>query len=129
MSTTMSRWIVPIVGVGLALLIAAAELGRNASPIEAFVAFAIVAGYAIALRVLQSRSDVASLLSGMPGDERWAAINTRALAAAAQVLAIVLVIAFLVVQFGGGDAMPYAWIGAVFGVSYLGALAWIRSRS
>ena len=65
----------------------------------------------------------------MPGDERWASINTRALAAAAQLVAVVLVVAFLVVQFAGGDALPYAGIGAVFGVSYLGALAWIRSRS
>ena len=129
MTTAMTKWIVPVFGVGLALLIAVAELLRHASPIEALVAFVIVAGYAIALRVLQSRSDVASVLSGMPGDERWASINTRALAAAAQVVAVVLVVAFLVVQFAGGDALPYAGIGAVFGVSYLGALAWIRSRS
>jgi hypothetical protein len=125
----MTRWIVPVFGVGLALLIGAAELARHASPIEAIVAFMIVAGYALALRVLQSRSDVASVLSGMPGDERWASINTRALAAAAQVVAVVLVVAFLVVQFGGGDALPYAGISAVFGVAYLGALAWIRTRS
>ena len=129
MTTSMTRWIVPIFGVGLALLIAAAELGRHASPIEALVAFAIVAGYALAVGVLQSRSDVASLLSGLPGDERWASINVRALAVAAQVVAVVLVLAFVVVQFGGGDATPYAWLGAVFGVAYLGALVWIRSRS
>ena len=129
MTTSMNKWIVPIFGVGLALVVAAAELGRHASPLEALVAFVIVAGYALALRVLQSHSDVASLLSGMPGDERWASINSRALAAAAQVVAVVLVVAFLIVQFGGGDATPYAGIAAVFGVSYLGALAWIRSRS
>lgn len=129
MTTAMTKWIVPIFGVGLAVLIAAAELARHGSPAEALVAFVIVAGYAIALRILQSRSDVASLLSGMAADERWASINSRALGAAAQVVAVVLVIAFVVIQFGGGDATPYAAIGAVFGVSYLGALAWIRSRS
>ena len=128
-TTGMTQWVMPIFGVGLAVLIAAAELARHASPIEALVAFVIVAGYALAVGVLQSRSDVASVLSGLPGDERWASINMRALAVAAQVVAVVLVIAFVVVQFGGGDATPYALLGAVFGVSYLGALAWIRSRS
>jgi len=129
MTTPLTRWVVPVFGVGLAVLIGAAELARHASPIEALAAFVIVAGYAITLRVFQSRSDVASLLSGMPGDERWASINSRALAVAAQVVAVALVVAFVVVQFGGGDATPYALIAAVFGLAYLGALAWIRSRS
>ena len=53
MTTNMSRWVVPAVGFVLGMLIAAAELGRQASLAQAAVAFAIVAGYAIALRVLQ----------------------------------------------------------------------------
>ena len=129
MTTNMSRWVVPAVGFVLGLLMAAALLGRHASLGEAAVAFVIVAGYAIALRVLQSRSDVASLLSGLPRDERWESINLRALSLAGQLVAVVLVGAFLVTQFGGGDAMPYTWVGAVFGVGYLGGLVWYRSRS
>jgi cobalamin synthase len=129
MTTSMSRWFVPAVGFVLGLLIAAAEMGRNASPGQAALAFAIVAGYAIALRMLQSRSDMASLLSGMPRDERWASINLRALSLAAQLIAVVLVGAFLVTQFGGGDSTPYAWLGAVFALGYLGGLMWYRSRS
>jgi hypothetical protein len=127
--TTLSRWFVPAVGLVLGLLIAAAELGRNASPWQAALAFAIVAGYALALRALQSRSDMASLLSGLPRDERWTSINVRALSLAAQVMAIVLVGAFLVTQFNGGDADTYARLGAVFAVAYLGGLIWYRSRS
>src|SRR5665811_87536 len=95
MTTSMSRWFVPAVGFVLGLLIAAAEMGRNASPGQAAVAFAIVAGYAIALRVLQSRSDMASLLSGLPRDERWASINLRALSLAAQLIAVVLVLSLI----------------------------------
>ena len=129
MTTSMSRWFVPAVGFVLGLLIAAAEMGRNASPGQAAVAFVIVAGYAIALRVLQSRSDMASLLSGLPRDERWASINLRALSLAAQLIAVVLVGAFLVTQFGGADSTPYAWLGAVFALGYLGGLVWYRSRS
>jgi len=127
--TTLSKWFVPAVGLVLGVLIAAAELGRNASPWQAALAFAIVAGYVLALRALQSRSDMASLLSGLPRDERWESINHRALSLAAQVLAVVLVGAFLVTQFGDGDATPYAWLGALFGVAYLGGLVWYRSRS
>jgi uncharacterized membrane protein len=129
MWTGMSRWVVPAVGFVLGLLIAAAELGRHASVGQAIVAFAIVAGYAAGLRMLQSRSDMASLLSGLPRDERWEAINLRALSLAAQVIAIALVGAFLVAQFGGADSTPYAWLGAVFGVSYLGGLVWHQRRS
>jgi hypothetical protein len=129
MTTRMSRWIVPLIGFVLGLLFAAAELGRHASVGQAAVAFAIVAAYAIALRALQSRSDMASLLSGLPRDERWESINLRALSLAAQVTAVVLVGAFLVTQFKGGDSTPYAWVGVVFAVGYLGGLAWYRSRS
>ena len=129
MKTSMSRWIVPVFGFILAVLIAVAMMGQNAGPVQIAVAFAIAAGYAVALRLLQTRSDVASVLSGLPPDERWEAINLRALSVAAQIIAVALVGAFLAVEFGGGDAMPYAWLGAVFGAAYLGGLAWYRSRS
>ena len=129
MTTRLSKWLVPAVGFVLGLLMAFALLGRHASLGQAAVAFVIVAGYAIALRALQSRSDMASLLSGLPRDERWESINLRALSLAAQRIAVVLVGAFLVTQFGGGDSMPYAWVGAVFAVAYLGGLAWYRNRS
>jgi hypothetical protein len=129
MTTAAYKWFVPIVGFVLGILIAASMLGSNASPAQAVLAFAIVAAYAIVLRLLQSRSDVASLLSGLPTDERWESINLRALSLAAQVLAVVLVGAFLVAQFGKADATPYAWLGAVFGVAYLGGIVWYRQRS
>ena len=129
MTTALSKWFVPIVGLVIGILIAASMLGSNASPVEAALSFAIVAGYALVLRLLQSRSDVASLLSGLPRDERWESINLRALSLAAQVMAIVLVVAFLVTQFGRADASPYAWLGAVFALSYLGGIVWYRQRS
>lgn len=129
MTTSLYRWFVPLVGLALGLLIAAAEMGRDASPWQAAVAFAVVAGYALALRALQSRSDMASLLSGLPRDERWESINLRSLSLAAQIIAVVLVAAFLVTEFIGGDSTPYAWTGVVFAVAYLGGLIWYRSRS
>lgn len=129
MTTTMSRWAVPAVGLVLGLLISAALLGQNASPAQVAVSFVIVVGYAFVLRALQSRSDVASLLSGLPTDERWESINLRALSLAAQLIAVALVVAFLVASFAGRDALPYAWLGAVFAGAYLGGLLWYRRRS
>jgi len=129
MTTAMYRWIVPAVGIVLGVLFALAEMGRHASPVQAAIAFAIVTAYWVALRLLQSRSDLANVLSGLPPDERWSSINTRALSLAGQLIAVVLVGAFLVTQFGGGDAMPYALVGAVFAAAYIGGLLWFRIRS
>jgi hypothetical protein len=127
--TSTGSWTVPIVGFVIGILIALSLLGSDATPAEAAISFAFVAGYAILLRVLQTRSDVASLLSGMPTDERWEWINHRALSLAAQVIAIALVGAFIVTQFNRADATPFAWLGGLFAVTYLGGILWYRQRS
>jgi hypothetical protein len=129
MTTRLAKWLVPITGTVLGVLIAASELGSGASPVAAAVGFAIVVGYWVVLRLLQPRSDLANVLSGMPPDERWDSINLRALSLAAQVMAVILVVVFLAVRFAGGDAMPYAWLGAAFAGAYLGGLGWYRSHS
>jgi hypothetical protein len=128
MSMNVSRWVVPAVGFVIGLLVAAAMLGGKATPFQAAVGFAIVAAYAIGLRFLQTRSETASLLSGLPVDERWEAINANALSVAAQVLAVILLVVFLVTQFRGGDATPYALLGAAFAVAYIGGIVWYRWR-
>jgi hypothetical protein len=129
MTSRVYKWLVPAVALVLGLLISFAELGQNASPAQAASALVIVGGYAVALVFLRSRSETASLLSGLPVDERWDSINQRSLAFAAQLIACVLVGAFIVVSFRGGDAMPYAWTAAVFAVGYLGSILWYRWRS
>jgi hypothetical protein len=126
--TNMNKWLVPAVGFVIGILMSLALLGRNATPLQAFIAFAICALYALGLRLLQSRSETASLLSGLPVDERWQAININALATAGTVMAVVLVSAFLITQFQGGDSTAYAWLGAVFAVAYLGGILWYRWR-
>jgi hypothetical protein len=103
--TTLPSWFAPALGLLLGVLIV------------------------LSLRGLESRSDMASRLSGLPRDERWTSINLRALSLAARVIAIVLLSAFLLTQFNGGDADTYAKIGAIFAAAYLGGLVWYRSRS
>jgi hypothetical protein len=126
--TGLSKWFVPAVAFVIGLVMAAAELGRQASPWQAAVAFAIVAVYALGLRLLQSRSETASLLSGLPVDERWESINNRALVLAAEAIAIFLLAVFVMTEFRGGDAMPYAMSLAAFGVVYFGGILWYRWR-
>jgi len=83
----------------------------------------------VSLRGLESRSDVARVLSSLPRDERWTSINLRALSLAARVLAIVLLGAFVLTQINGGDTDTYARIGAIFAATYVGGLVWYRSHS
>jgi hypothetical protein len=128
MSMNTSRWVVPAVGFVIGLLVAAAMLGGNATPLQAAAGFAVVAAYALGLRFLQTRSETASLLSGLPVDERWEAINARALSLAAQTLAVILVVAFLVTQFRGGDSTPYELLGVAFAMAYFGGIVWYRWR-
>ena len=127
MKTNSSRWLVPAFGIVIALVVAAVALARS-SPLDAAITFMIVAGYALGLRLFQARSETASLLSGLPVDERWAAINQRALSVAAQAMASILLAAFLLAQVTGGDWKPYALLGAAFAASYFGAVFWYRWR-
>ncbi len=129
MRLTSSRWFVPAVAFVIGCLFVAAGIGSGAKPAQYVIGFVIVAGYAVVLVLLQSRSDMARVLSGLPPDERWETINNRALSMAAQVIAVVLLGAFLVASFGGGDPMPYAWLSLVFAGAYLGGLGWYRTRS
>jgi uncharacterized membrane protein len=129
MTSRTSRWLVPVFGLILALLVVGAELGADASPTQAAIAFAIVAAYALGIGLLQYRSETASLLAGLPVDERWGSINQRALSLAAQVMAVALAVVFISVSFAGGDAIPYALLGALFAASYLGGILWYRWRS
>ena len=124
-----SRWAVPAFGFILGLVIAVAELVNGVSLAETAIAFAIVAGYALGIGLLQYRSETARLLTGGPVDERWDSINQRALSLAAQAMAVVLAVTFVGVSFAGGNATPYAILGAVFALSYLGGILWYRWRS
>ena len=127
--TTRSRWITPVFGFVVAGAMFVVEFHRTGSAWEAGLGGAIVAGYSLAILALRSRSETVGALAGFPVDERWASINQRALAFAAQLFAVVVVTVFLIVEVSGGDAMPYAWMAIVITVGWLFGLIWYRSRS
>jgi hypothetical protein len=120
----------PVMAVGLivGLVIGASEVAAGGSPIRILLGAGIPIGYAVIVALLGRRSETASVLAGRPVDERWMQFNLNASAWALGVSAVVVIAAFVVVQASGGDYLPYAFIGAVMGIAYIGSLMLIRLR-
>ena len=95
---------------------------------HAYLMFAMIGASTLALRTFVSRSETASTLLGVPVDERWESINTRAWALAAQVVFVLLVAILVAMQVLGWDSRPYLLLGAALATAYLGAVLWYRWR-
>jgi hypothetical protein len=80
-------------------------------------------------RVLAARRSetVKGLLDGR--DERITSIDLKATAFAGGVVLITIIGAFVVEIARGQDGLPYSWLGALGGVSYIGAVVALRFRS
>jgi hypothetical protein len=122
-----ARWYLP----GVALAIGVAYLltqGAGGDWSGGAISFAIMAALAVAC-AFGSRWDVIRQLRADTRDERGAAIDLRATAFAGIVVIVAVIVAFMVeLARGGGDAGPYALIGAIGGVSYVAALVVLRRR-
>lgn len=129
MTTTVRRS--PVLGVGIAigLVFGAAGLIGGDPPWRAAISAAIPVGYALLVAIVGRRSETVSVLAGRPVDERWEHINLEASAWALGVTAVAILAAFIVADATAGEWMPYASMGAVMAVSYVGSLAVIRLRS
>ena len=75
------------------------------------------------------RSETLAGLGGPGRDERWEMIDLRATAFAGGVVIFAVIAGFLIEVARGGDASPYALIGALGGVAYVLAIAVLRARS
>jgi len=128
MTNRVRRWSTAAIGVAIAIVIAVVEIRRYGSAFDGALDVAIIGGYVVALLVLRSRSETAGVLAGEILDERWQLINQRALALTGQLIAAVLVAAFIVADATGGNAGPYAWTAALVGATYLGGILWYRWR-
>jgi Na+/H+ antiporter NhaD/arsenite permease-like protein len=92
------------------------------------ISFAIMAAYAVVVFAFSTRSDIAGVLAGNAPDERYRAIDLRALAATGLVLILYVIGGFLWEQAHGRSGMPFTLMGAVAGVTYLGAIVYGRYR-
>lgn len=129
MKSLASRWSMPVVGLAIGAAISLAGWLHYGSVLGSVLGFAITCAYVGGVVVLRTRSETATLLTGIAVDERWASINERALSAAAQLMALILVAALIVVNIAGGDPMPYAQMAVAFAIAYLGGILWFRWRS
>jgi hypothetical protein len=121
-----SRWTLPVFCLLLgAVLLAAQWIGGDLA--GGLVSFAIMAAVG-ALFLFGARWDAIRQLRADTQDERGAAIDLRATAFAGIVVVSVVIIGFVAALARGEDPSPYAQIGAVGGVSYVAALAWLRRR-
>jgi hypothetical protein len=122
------RLAVPITAVVLGAL-AWAALARGGDGAGGALSFAIMAAYAAAVYLLAGRSDVVRVLAGDAPDERYRAIDQRALALVGLVLILYVIGGFLWEQARGHDGMPFTLMGAVAGLTYLAALVYGRFRA
>ena len=122
-----SRWFLPAFSLFLGgCMLTAMWIGGE--PREGLYALALMGALAVLL-ALGGRSETIRGLRGDGRDERFAMIDMRATALAGSVVISVLIIAWLVEIARGHSGNPYNWLGAVAGVAYLVALAFLRWRS
>jgi hypothetical protein len=122
-----SWWWLILVGLVIGGALGAADW-LGGSPLRAVTDVAIVAGYSLILTVLRSRSETASVLAGLPVDERWQAINLHALATAGVIGALVALGGFGLAVATGHDGSGFAIVAGAVGISYIGSVIWYRSR-
>jgi hypothetical protein len=122
-----SRWWMPLFSLALgAAMFAAFAIGGEAG--QGALSFGVMAALA-ALFFFGGRSETLSGLGGPGRDERWAAIDVHASALAGMVVIAVIIGAWLWEVANGDDGTPYAQLGAVAGLAYIAAVAFLRWRS
>jgi hypothetical protein len=123
-----SRWWLVLVGLVLGSIVGIADYVANHSLSRALIDVAIVAGYSGVLAIFRARSETASVLAGIPVDERWQAINLRAMALAAQIGGLVAIGGFVLAEASGRDWSGFAIVAGAIGIAYIGGVVWYRSR-
>jgi hypothetical protein len=97
-------------------------------PTGGLISFAIMAGFAAILVLLEGRSGAVEIMRRPARDERARTIDLAATAFAGVVLITVIIAAVMVQLARGEDPSPYAQLGAVGGVAYLIALVAMQRR-
>ena len=122
-----SRWWMP----GFSLFLGAAVLaafwigGNLADGLRSLLVFVVVA----AVFAFGGRSGTVRGLGGPGRDERWASIDVRAGAAAGTAVIMAVLGSWLWEIAHGRDGSPYGQLGAIAGIAYLLAVAFLRWRS
>jgi len=124
--TTLQRWYVPTVAtlIGIAYLVAGV-MGDDLS--FGVIGLVLMLATAGAMVLAGRRSEtVKGLLDRQ--DERIRGIDNDASMFAGMVLVVAVIAGFIIEIARGRDGEPYALLGAIAGVSYVGALVVLRLR-
>lgn len=121
-----SKWSVPVLSVALGAMFGGAQWAGG-HPWAGLGSVVILLATAM-LFVVGGRSETIRGLRGDGRDERFRQIDVEATAVAGVAVIIALIVAFVVDVARGGDGMPYAWLGAIGGVAYVGGIALLRVR-
>ena len=121
-------WWLVLVGVVVGAVLGLADFIATGSASRALIDVAIVGGYTLVLALFRSRSETASVLAGLPVDERWESINLHALATAGLIAAVVSLGGFVAAEVSGRDWSGFAIVAGVIGISYIGGVIFYRWR-
>jgi hypothetical protein len=126
MPVTRSKWFAPLFAVALGVIVFAAQwIGGD--PGSGLVSLAIMAAFGL-LILLGGRSETIRGLRGDGSDERFRQIDIHATALAGLAVIIAVIVAFVVELARGHNGDPYAWLGAIGGLTYIVAIVVFRIR-
>jgi len=121
------KWFLPLFSLFLgACLLAAMWVGGSLR--SGLWSLAVMGVLALVLLV-GGRSETIRGLRGDGRDERWTMIDLRATALAGSAVTTSIIVGFLVEVARGHDGSPYAWLGAIGGLTYAAGVALGRFRS
>jgi hypothetical protein len=126
MTITKTWWFLPLfaLALGAACFTAFVIGGDTGAGVSAFVIMAVLA----LVFAVGGRSETIRGLRGDGRDERFARIDLVATAIAGNIL-IGLVIAMALWEWAHGrDGTPYSQLGAITGLAYIAAVAFLRWR-
>ncbi len=126
MRVTRSKWLAPLFAVALGLVGFAAQW-TGGDPGGGLASLAIMVGFG-ALLLFGGRSETIRGLRGDGRDERFRQIDVHATALAGLAVLVAIIVAFVVELARGHSGSPYAWLGAIGGITYVAAIAVFRIR-
>jgi hypothetical protein len=122
-----SKWFLPLFAVLLGFAMFVAEwIGGH--PLDGVYAGAVIVAFGLVVLLGGIRSETIRGLRGDGRDERFRRIDVTATALAGSVLIGTVIIAWMIEVARGNSGSPYGWLGAVAGLTYLAAIAFMRWR-